>query len=163
MHSKEDKTMTLRTMTKSAILMTFGLILHMITPAFFGFMKPDFMLAMMFVSIFSSTKREDSIGIGILAGLMTGITSAMPGGLLANIIDKIITSQVIYTLTNKNTNKTFSTILGTILSGLIFLSISSMIVSVPSEIFIKLIFVHVIPASIINGIFVKLMMKHQNI
>ena len=97
--------MTLRTMTKSAILMTFGLILHMIIPAFFGFMKPDFMLAMMFIGIFSSSNREDSIGIGILAGILTGLTSVMPGGLLANIIDKIITSQVTYTLSNKNINK----------------------------------------------------------
>ena len=151
--------MTLKTMTKSAILLAFGLILHAIIPAFFGFMKPDFMLAMMFISIFSSNKIEDSIGIGILAGLLTGLTSVMPGGLIANLIDKIITSQIIYALKDKNLNNILLSIVGTIISGLIFLSISSLIVKIPAAVFTKLIFVHVIPSAFINALFVKLIMN----
>lgn len=152
--------MRLKTMTRSAILMAIGLILHAIIPSFFGFMKPDFMLSMMFISIFLSNSYQEVIGVGVMAGLLSGLTSAMPGGLIANFIDKIITASFVFMIKKNIENKMIVSFISTIISGLIFLSISSLIVKIPMDLFIKLVFVHVLPAALINSIFVKVLCKY---
>ncbi|MBO0602272.1 tryptophan transporter [Sporosarcina sp. E16_3] len=144
--------------TKSLVLMSLltavGAALYLIIPPITGGMKPDFMLTMMFISIFLFPEVRN---VFLLAGT-TGIISNFPGGFIPNVVDKFITAFVIYaiivSLKKITGNLIASTVvagIGTVLSGSIFLSIAIFILGADLP-FGGLFLAVVLPAVAMNGI-----------
>ena len=145
--------MNLRHMLKATLLLALGLILHTITPSFLGMMKPDFMLCMMFISLYDTKKAPEALVIIVISGLLSGITSQMPYGLISNFVDKLITGFVMFEVSKIYHNKVVLTFVGTIISGIIFLSLSMILVPLNPRLVTTLMGVHVFPAALINTSF----------
>lgn len=148
--------MNLKKLISTSLLLAIGMLLHQITPPFIMGMKPDFLLAMMFIAIMLSEDYKMTVVIGIVSGILTAATTSFPGGQIPNIIDKIITSQVIFLLFrimrgrfNNQFTMILISIIGTIISGTIFLSSALLIFGLPAS-FKILVFTVVIPAVVIN-------------
>lgn len=152
--------MKLKNLILTALLLAIGMMLHQFAPPIFG-MKPDFLLSMMFVSMFFNEDYKSTLIIGLTSGVLTAATTTFPGGQLPNLIDKIITCQLIYILIIllekcnyifkiSNTLKlAIVSILGTIVSGTVFLGGANLLFSLPAP--FKILFLTVVlPASLIN-------------
>lgn len=114
-------------LTKSAILIAVGAILHAIVPPLIFGVKPDFLLSMAFLAIMIAKDLKTSLIIGFVAGVISAMTTGFPGGQLPNLIEKIITSLIIYAISKKMNfeyNKIrviFINAFGTLVSGCLFL------------------------------------------
>src|SRR5699024_10802446 len=91
-------------------------------------MRPDMLLAMMFLVILLFSKPKYTLLLSIATGMMSALTTTMPGGEIANMIDKPISAFIflgIFSLINNRINAHISasilTAIGTIVSGSIFL------------------------------------------
>lgn len=150
--------MNLRKLVTASLLLAIGMILHQMTPPLVMGMKPDFLLAMMFIAIALCDDYKLTVVIGIVAGILTAATTTFPGGQLPNIVDKLITSQVAFLmfkivktkLSNQISMITVS-IIGTLISGSVFLASALFIVGLPAP-FEVLFLTIVIPATAINAI-----------
>jgi ABC-type multidrug transport system fused ATPase/permease subunit len=141
-----------------ALLVGIGAVLHAVIPGIFLGMKPDMMLAMMFLGIILFPDFKSVLLLGIVTGLLSGLTTTFPGGLIPNIIDKIVTSMLFFGLflsLNKFRNSIVSvavlTAIGTIISGTTFLTSAYFIVGLPGA-FTALFAAVVLPAAVINTI-----------
>lgn len=154
--------MKTKNMTTSAILLSIGLLLHYIIPGipFLGGMKMDFLLAMMFISIFMQKDIKGVLAISLTAGIISAITTTFPGGQPANIVDKLVTGPFVYylymmlqniTMKNKTINKLVTSFISTIVSGSVFLMVALSINKLPLS-FVTLFMTVVIPASILNTV-----------
>jgi hypothetical protein len=150
--------MNTKNLVALALLVGIGAVLHAVIPGIFLGMKPDMMLAMMFLGIILFPDFKSVLLLGIVTGLISGITTTFPGGLIPNIIDKIVTSFVFFGLflsLNKFRNSIVSvailTAVGTIISGTAFLTSAYFIVGLPGA-FTGLFAAVVLPAAVINTI-----------
>src|SRR5690625_2259987 len=57
-------------------------------------MRPDMLLAMMFLGIMLFPKTKYVVLLSIVTGVVSALTTTVPGGQLANIIDKPITALI---------------------------------------------------------------------
>ncbi|MFD3157549.1 tryptophan transporter [Haloimpatiens sp. FM7330] len=142
----------------SSLFLAIGMILHQISPPILMGMKPDFLLAMMFIAILVSKDYKTTLVIGITAGVLTALTTNFPGGQIPNVIDKIITSQCVYFIYKIMGDKINNRIkilvissIGTIISGCVFLSTALLMAGLPAP-FGVLVVTVVLPATIINAI-----------
>ncbi|MFB0917677.1 MAG: tryptophan transporter [Clostridiaceae bacterium] len=124
--------MNTKKMTISAIMAAVGYILHQITPGipFLGGMKMDFLLLMMFFSVFMLDNLKEVLAVSAVFAIISAITSTFPGGQVANLVDKVTTGVLAYYLYNLIGDRLNSTvkviliaIVGTLYSGAIFLVI----------------------------------------
>ena len=155
--------MSLKHMTRATLLLALGLILHTATPSFIGMMKPDFMLCMMFICLYKTETFSEAVIISMIAGVLSGMTSQMPYGLISNLIDKLMSGLLIFHMAGKYKNFKCLTFFGTILSGIIFLSLSKLLVPLHFSLVLTLFISQVIPAAIINTLFYLFLhskMKH---
>jgi hypothetical protein len=150
--------MNTKNLVALALLVGIGAVLHAVIPGIFLGMKPDMMLAMMFLGIILFPDFKSVLLLGIVTGLISGITTTFPGGLIPNIIDKFVTSFVFFGLflsLNKFRNNIVSvailTAVGTIISGTAFLTSAYFIVGLPGA-FTGLFAAVVLPAAVINTI-----------
>lgn len=161
----------------NSLLLAIGLILFQISPPILS-VKPDFLLAMMFIIIILNQNYKTVLLVGIVSGLLTALTTNFPGGQLPNIIDKVITANLIYlfliplkNVANTQLKVILSSCIGTLLSGFIFLYSASILVGLPASAPISTLFIAaVVPAALINTIIapiiynlIKLSLKHSNI
>ena len=130
--------MKLKSFVLSSLFLAIGFLLHQITPPFLFGMKPDFLLIMMFISIFLVDDHKLTTIVGIVSGILTAATTTFPGGQIPNLIDKIITCQVVYMLfkilknrVNNNITIILVSFIGTFISGLVFLYSALIIVGLP--------------------------------
>ncbi|NME95657.1 ECF transporter S component [Clostridium cochlearium] len=149
--------MKLKDLVLTSVFLAIGFILHQVTPPLFLGMKPDFLLIMMFISIYLVDNYKTAMVIGLCSGVLTAMTTTFPGGQLPNFIDKIITCQIVYILfkilDNKfrnNINIVLVSMIGTFISGSIFLGSAFYIVGLPTS-FKTLILSVVLPATLINA------------
>src|SRR5690625_6084646 len=91
-------------------------------------MRPDMLLAMMFLGIMLFPKTKYVVLLSIVTGVVSALTTTVPGGQLANIIDKPITALIFLGLfllvknkVNGNISAPVLTVIGTAISGSIFL------------------------------------------
>ncbi|MCM3567895.1 tryptophan transporter [Neobacillus mesonae] len=140
-----------------ALLAGIGVVLHTVMPSFFG-IKPDMMLAMMFLGIVLIPEIKSVLLLAIVTGVLSGLTTGFPGGQIPNIIDKPITALVFFGLflaLNKYRNSVISvavlTAVGTLVSGTVFLTAAYFIVGLPSS-FAVLFAAGVLPAIAINAV-----------
>ncbi|MDP4104255.1 MAG: tryptophan transporter [Bacillota bacterium] len=150
--------MNTKNLVALALLVGIGAVLHAVIPGIFLGMKPDMMLAMMFLGIILFPDFKSVLLLGIVTGLIAGITTTFPGGLIPNIIDKIVTSMLFFGLflsLNKFRNSIVSvailTAVGTLISGTAFLTSAYFIVGLPGA-FTGLFAAVVLPAAVINTI-----------
>ncbi|MCI5839955.1 MAG: tryptophan transporter [Peptoniphilaceae bacterium] len=120
--------MNTKKLVTASVLLALGFILHIIAPPLIMGIKPDFLLAMMFLAIFINPDIKNAMIISIAAGILTGITTTLPNGLLANLIDKIITGFIVYNLTKFTKfnflNMIIISIIGTYISGTLCLLVA---------------------------------------
>lgn len=154
MNSKVD----IKKLVTIALLIAIGMILHQVTPPFIMGMRPDFLLAMMFIAIILADDYRMTILIGIISGIFCAATTGFPGGQIANIVDKLITCQVVLlmyrTLRNIVPKQVMLIIIGfvgTAISGTIFLTTALIIAGLPGP-FKFFILTVVLPATIINTV-----------
>lgn len=119
-------------MTISAIMAAVGYILHQISPGipFLGGMKMDFLLLMMFFSIFMLDNIKEVLAVSAVFAIISALTSTFPGGQVANVVDKITTGVLVFYLFNFIGDRINSVarviliaVIGTLYSGAIFLVI----------------------------------------
>ncbi|MBD8003791.1 tryptophan transporter [Bacillus norwichensis] len=150
--------MNTRTLVVLSLFVAIGAALHFIMPGIYMGMKPDTMLAMMFLGIALFPDKKNVLLLGLVTGLLAGLTSSFPGGLIPNLIDKPVTAFVffgLYLLIAKNMSNLIGvsilTGIGTIVSGTVFLTSAYLIVGLPGP-FAALFGSVVIPATIMNAV-----------
>ena len=159
--------MNTKKLVLNALLLGIGLVLHQIEPAIFG-VKPDMTLIMLFaIMIINKDDYKTCLICGIITGLFSAMTTSFPGGQVPNIIDKAITTNIsffimmamykvpfIKKLSEKKQDFTVYNILmcfGTVISGLIFLISAQILVGLPGNMNLSMLFTAVVvPAIGIN-------------
>ncbi|MED4206064.1 tryptophan transporter [Neobacillus mesonae] len=140
-----------------ALLAGIGVVLHTIMPASLS-IKPDMMLAMMFLGILLVPEIKSVMLMAIVTGILTALTTAFPGGQIPNLIDKPITALVFFGLFLALKKFRYSiisvgilTAVGTLVSGTVFLTAAYFIVGLPGP-FTAIFAVGVLPAIVINTV-----------
>lgn len=151
--------MNIKKMTMSAILIAIGFLLHQLTPGipFLGGMKMDFLLVMLFFSIFMMDNYKEVLAVSLVCGIISALTTTFPGGQVANLFDKVITGAVVYQVNMLLLHQIkpiyrvgLIGLFGTILSGTIFLSVGLLVSGAPIS-FTSLFIGIVLPTSILNA------------
>lgn len=149
--------MKTRNLVLLALFVGIGAVLHAVVPPILFGMKPDMMLAMMFLGILLIPKMKYVLVLSILTGIVSALTTGAPGGQIANMIDKPITAMVflgLFLLMNKKIPRTISapvlTAVGTIISGSIFLIVALFILGLMEGAFITLLLTIVLPTAAVN-------------
>ena len=110
----------------ASLLLALGLALHSATPAILGGVKPDFLLATLFIAILSQPRLANTAVIALAAGLLAAMTTGFPGGQIPNILDKLVTAAFVLgvvTLLKDRLNVLSVAVLGfaaTFVSGFVF-------------------------------------------
>jgi hypothetical protein len=142
-----------------ALLAGIGVVLHTVMPSFLG-IKPDMMLAMMFLGIILIPEIKSVMLLAIVTGVLSALTTSFPMGQIPNIIDKPITALVFFGLflaLKKYRNSIVSigvlTAVGTLISGTVFLGAASFLVGLPGGApFTALFVAGVLPAVALNTV-----------
>lgn len=159
--------MNVKKLTLSAILLAIGYLLHQFVPGipFLGGMKMDFLLIMMFFSIFMMDNYREVLAVSLACGVISAMTTTFPGGQIANLVDKLITGALVfqgYRLLKPRMARTALTLLvaaaGTILSGSIFLATGLAVSQAPLS-FGALFLGVVLPTAILNTFMALLLQR----
>lgn len=154
--------MRAKELVTGALLLALGTILHMIAPPLFFGIKPDFLLAMMFVAIIINPDIKNTLAVGVAAGILAAMTTGMPGGQIPSVFDKIGSALFVFALVKaikiekldiiRHTIKSGAIgFLGTLLSGVIFLTGVMILSGLPGgQSFGNLVYGIVIPTAIAN-------------
>lgn len=150
--------MNLKKLVTNSLFLAIGVILHQITPPLVNGMKPDFLLAMIFIIILLNNDYKTILITALAAGIFSAATTSFPGGQVPNIIDKFVTCNILYIvlipmkkISNNQIKIILISSLGTILSGSVFLLSALMLVGLPAP-FSILFFSIVLPATLINTV-----------
>ncbi|MFZ7103503.1 MAG: tryptophan transporter [Peptococcaceae bacterium] len=150
--------MSIREMSQISLLLAIGFILRLIVPGYGAGMKPDLLLAMLFVIILLKRDFKSAMLAGAVAGIICALTTTFPAGQIPNIVDKLLTSVVVYFLVKVLYGRIPTAIvsgiigaLGTIFSGTAFLSIALVLTGIPAP-FSVLFATVVLPATVANTI-----------
>ncbi len=164
-NSKNFKT---RALALSGILVAIGFVLHSVTPPIFFGVKPDFLLACMFMAVVTGGNIKNTITTGIVAGIVAALTTGFPGGQIPSVIDKLVSAVFVYYFVRMIPNSFSSakkvsafaliTFLGTVVSGVVFLGSAMVIAGLPSG-FGTLVVGIVLPTAVANTVFGALMYK----
>ncbi|QAS51694.1 tryptophan transporter [Halobacillus litoralis] len=156
--------MNIRVLVMLSLLVGIGAVLHTVAPPFFFGMRPDMMLAMMFLGITLFPKAPYVLLLSLATGFIAALTTTVPGGQLANIIDKPLTAFAFFglvLLTKKLSRYKFTqpvlAAIGTMISGSIFLSVVLYIIGLMEASFGVMFATVVLPAAAFNFIFVAIM------
>lgn len=159
--------MNTKKLVLNAVLLGIGLVLHQIEPAIFG-VKPDMTLIMLFtIMILNKDDYKTCLICGIIGGIFAAMTSSFPGGQVPNVIDKFLTTNISFLImmlvykapfmkkiSQKNQDFIVSNvlmILGTAISGFIFLTSAQILVGLPGNMNLSMLYAAVVlPAIGIN-------------
>lgn len=150
--------MNIRDMAQISLLLAVGFILRLLVPGYGAGMKPDLLLAMLFVIILLKRDLKSTLLAGGVAGIICALTTTFPAGQIPNLIDKILTSVFVYILVKVLADRIPSTItaaivgaLGTLFSGAVFLLTALVLVGIPAP-FEVLYATVVLPTAVANTI-----------
>ncbi|MFD1017762.1 tryptophan transporter [Thalassobacillus hwangdonensis] len=151
--------MNTRILVMLSLLVGIGAVLHAIVPPFFLGMRPDMLLAMMFLGIILFPKANYVLILSLATGFVSALTTTVPGGQIANIIDKPITAFAFFALflLVRKMGKTsvtapVLTAIGTMVSGTVFLSIVLFVIGLMEGSFGILFTTIVLPTAVVNTI-----------
>lgn len=167
---------SVRDLLQISLLLAIGFVLHLLVPGYGAGMKPDTVLAMLFVIILMHRNLRVASTAGLGAGLIAALSTTFPGGQLPNIIDKTLSGVIVLGLvllianplerllskasfTFMGMTASLGTLLscaiigfiGTIVSGCIFLGSALFIVGLPAP-FAALLATVVLPTAIVNTV-----------
>lgn len=150
--------MNTKNLVALSLLVGIGAVLHAVIPPVFLGMKPDMMLAMMFLGIILFPEIKNVLLVAIVTGVISALTTGFPGGQIPNIIEKPITALLFFALflvLGKLRNSIISvailTAVGTIISGTVFLTSALILVGLPGP-FVGLFAAVVLPAAAVNTV-----------
>ncbi len=150
--------MDLRELVQISLLLGAGFVLRLIIPGYGAGMKPDVMLIMLFIIIFSKKEFSTTVTAGIVAGMIAALTTSFPAGQIPNIIDKPLTSIFVLALVKLFADKVPSLVslgvigfVGTVFSGSVFLTSALLLTGIPAP-FMVLFTTVVLPAAVINTV-----------
>ncbi|MDY0406237.1 tryptophan transporter [Virgibacillus sp. 179-BFC.A HS] len=151
--------MKTRVLVILSLLVAIGAVLHAVMPPLLFGMKPDMLLAMMFLGILLFPKPKYVILLALATGIVSALTTDAPGGQIANMIDKPITAFAflgLFVLVRKAVNVNITapvlTAIGTIISGSVFLSVTLFVLGLMEGGFFALFVGIVLPAAAVNTI-----------
>lgn len=156
----KNSTFTTRDLVLSAVLLGIGFVLHSVTPPLFFGIKPDFLLACMFIAIIINPNIKNTIVTGFVAGIIAALTTGFPGGQLPSVIDKLLSAVFVFMMiqifasllkSGKTKNMFVCSIsfIGTIVSGAVFLGSALLMFGLPAP--FSVLFVSIIlPTSVAN-------------
>ncbi|GIO21632.1 tryptophan transporter [Oceanobacillus sp. J11TS1] len=151
--------MKTKILTMLALLVSIGTVLHTVMPPLLFGVKPDMMLAMMFLGIILFPKWNYVLLLAIATGAISALTTSAPGGQIANLIDKPLTACaffLLFLLARKHFRKKVTastlTFVGTLISGSIFLSIALFFIGFMEGGFPALFVAVVLPAAVMNTV-----------
>lgn len=150
--------MKIKNMVITALLMAIGLVLHQIVPPIVGGMKPDFLLAMLFIALFIDDSPKNALVAGLLAGIFSALTTGFPGGQIANMCDKLVTSFAVMAMIkatasfNRHISVPLVACLGTLISGTVFLATALVVVGSLPVAFPVLFVTVILPATLVNAV-----------
>ncbi|MFC7063533.1 tryptophan transporter [Halobacillus seohaensis] len=148
--------MNTRVLVMLSLLVGMGAVLHAVVPPFFLGMRPDMMLAMMFLGIILFPKLPYVLVLSIATGLISALTTTVPGGQLANLIDKPLTALAFFGLflflrkVLKQATAPVLTAIGTLISGTIFLSCVLFVIGMMEASFGIMFATVVLPTAVVN-------------
>lgn len=150
----------IRVLVMLSLLVGIGTVLHAVVPPILFGVRPDMLLAMMFLGIIMFPKAQYVLLLSLLTGAMSALTTSVPGGQIANVIDKPITAFLFLGLfllikgkVNGHIAAPVLTAIGTMISGTIFLSVILFVLaSIPGGGFIVMFAGVVLPAALVNTI-----------
>ncbi|MGL5256471.1 MAG: tryptophan transporter [Proteocatella sp.] len=156
----KNSTFTTRDLVMSAVLLGIGFVLHAVTPPLFFGIKPDFMLACMFIAIIINPNLKNTVVTGVVAGIIAALTTGFPGGQLPSVIDKVVSAIFVYSMikmfatfisssSKKNGFVCIASFLGTIVSGVVFLGTALLMFGLPAP-FSALFVTVILPTSLAN-------------
>ncbi|TGB05291.1 tryptophan transporter [Halobacillus salinus] len=155
--------MNTRVLVMLSLLAGIGAVLHTVIPGVVLGMKPDMMLAMLFLGILLFPKPSYVLLLSLVTGLISGLTTAVPGGQIANVIEKPITAfaflglvLIAKPLARHKVTQPILAGLGTIISGTIFLTIVLYVLGMLEGSFAALFFAVVLPTAAFNLLFIGL-------
>lgn len=142
-----------------SMLVGIGAVLHLVMPPLLFGVKPDMLLAMMFLGIILFPQFKYVLLLSIATGFISALTTAAPGGQIANMIDKPVTALLFLAMflalkdrLNNTVTAPVLTAVGTMISGSIFVGIVSLLAGLPEGGFLSLLAAIVLPAAIVNTI-----------
>lgn len=155
-----NSTFSTRDLVLSAVLLGIGFVLHAVTPPLFFGIKPDFLLACMFIAIIIKPNIKNTVVTGFVAGIIAALTTGFPGGQLPSVIDKLgsaifvfamiqIFSSLLKSRKIKNLFVCSISFIGTIVSGLLFLGSALVMFGLPAP-FSVLFITIILPTSVAN-------------
>ena len=154
----------------SGLLIGVGFVLHAVVPPLFFGIKPDFLLACMFIAVVANMDAKNALVTGVVAGIVAALTTGFPGGQIPSVLDKVISAMAVYAIYNmlpKNLSAgknlmMFGAIcfVATVISGLVFLGSALAIVGLPAP-FMALVAGIVLPTAAGNTVFGIIMYKVQ--
>ncbi|MDO5095275.1 MAG: tryptophan transporter [Peptostreptococcaceae bacterium] len=167
--SKSNSDFSTKSLALSGVLIAIGFVLHSIVPPLFFGIKPDFLLACLFVAVASSGNFKNVLTAGIVAGIISALTTNFPAGQIPSLFDKTISAVAVYFLLMlmpkfSSLQQIFVfgaiTFVGTIISGMVFLGSAFAIAGLPAP-FLSLVVGIVLPTALVNVFFGMLMFKIQ--
>lgn len=147
----------------AALLLAVGYVLNTVMPPFYAGMKPDLVLAMLFVILLLFRNLTVDVAAGLAAGVITALTTSMPGGQIPNLVDKIVTTLVVVGVIRlvgrlqPNLLSVVVAVVGTLVSGTVFLRVAMAMGAVPSAAFRTLFLTVVLPTTLANAVVVALL------
>ncbi len=164
------KKLETKTLALSAIMIAIGFVLHSVTPPLFFGIKPDFLLACLFVAVIAGGNYKNALTAGVVAGIVAALTTGFPGGQIPSIFDKIISATAVYFMVRMIPESlgasakvlVFAIIsfVGTVVSGLVFLGTALMLAGLPAP-FGALVVGIVLPTAAANMVMGALIYKLQ--
>ncbi|MGP4078023.1 tryptophan transporter [Halobacillus sp. K22] len=155
--------MNTRVLVMLSLFVGIGAVLHAIVPPFFLGMRPDMMLAMMFLGILLFPKLPYVLILSIATGFISALTTTVPGGQLANLIDKPVTGLLVFgivllirPLRHSKWGAPALAAVGTIISGTIFLSLVLYVIGLMKASFSVMFLTVVLPTAALNLAFMAI-------
>lgn len=149
--------MKTKDLTTASLLLAMGMVLHALTPAILGGVKPDFLLAMMFIAILIRPIPSHTFVVSIAAGVIAALTTSFPGGQLPSLIDKLGSGffVLLVEMVLMNQNRRFLPLAvlsftATMVSGVLFLGSAALIVGLPAPMGVLMTGI-VLPTAIANS------------
>lgn len=153
--------MNTRILVILSLLVGIGAVLHAVAPPIIFGMKPDMLLAMMFLGIILFPQIKYVMLLSLVTGAISALTTTFPMGQIANMIEKPLTALLflgLFLLVRENVKATILapvlTAIGTIISGSLFISIGLFILgaAIPGQGFFTLFIGVVLPTVAFNTI-----------
>lgn len=153
--------MKTRTLVILSLLVGIGAVLHAVAPPIIFGMKPDMLLAMMFLGIMLFPQIKYVMLLSLVTGAISALTTSFPMGQLANMIEKPLTALVflglfllVRNMVSHNILAPILTAIGTLVSGSLFVSIGLFVLgaAIPGQGFLTLFIGVVLPTVAFNTV-----------